>query len=74
MRIKRVLIASMIGILFLYLTTCGENDDSRLRSPSVQLAVVNRKPVKLENGKVYRYNADGSCYILDLGDYTQSRP
>lgn len=25
-----------------------------------QLAIVNRKPVKLENGKVYRYNADGS--------------
>ena len=74
MRINRVLIAAMIGILFLYLTACGKDDASRLRSPSVQLAVVNRKPVKLENGKVYRYNADGSCYILDLGDYTQSRP
>ena len=66
MRIKRVLIAIMTGILFLYLTACGENDASRLQSSSVQLAVVNRQPVKLEDGKVYRYNADGSCYVLDL--------
>ena len=64
----------MIGMLLLYLTACGGDDDSRLRSPSVQLTVVNRKPVKLENGKVYRYIEDGSCYVLDLGDYIQSMP
>lgn len=60
MWIKRVLGTAIMGMLFLYLTACGEDDASRLRSPSVQLAVVDRKPVKLEDGKVYRYNADGS--------------
>lgn len=71
MRIKRVLVAAMIGIPFLYLTACGGDDASRLQAPSVQLAVVDRKPVKLENGKVYSYNMGGSCYVLDLGDYIQ---
>ena len=44
MRIKRVLITAMIGILFLYLTACGKDDASRLQSSSVQLAIVNCKP------------------------------
>ena len=60
MRIKRVFRAVMVGVLFLHLTACGENDTSRLQLPSVQLAVVDRRPVKLEDGKVYSYNTDGS--------------
>lgn len=42
----------MIGMLLLYLTACGGDDASRLQAPSVQLAVVDRKLVKLEDGKV----------------------
>ena len=60
MQIKRVLRAVMAGVLFLHLTACGENDTSRLQPPSVQLAVVDRRPVKLEDGKIYSYNTDGS--------------
>ena len=39
-------------MLLLYLTACGGDDASRLQVPSVQLAVVDRKLVKLEDGKV----------------------
>ena len=67
MRIKRISGAVMTGILFLYLTACGKDDASRLQAPSIQLAVVDRRPVKLENGKVYSYNTDGSWEQIAIG-------